>query len=216
MSARALSHAELLEAAAVIEGRLLAGDTADEIMDTLGYNVDQYNEARRFLLEAKSTEIRNRSREHTYVEYVLEQRRSIKDLDKLVKDLDKQSQYNAVVGAIRLRSDLIDRIIDRGQDFGFIKKEAASRDLIAGIIITDMSNADLKKEIVQQNKLLVGLMEKFGEKSFLELEDKPLHYGSPVFKKTISTTAEDVEEDDEALLPPPKALATTKKKKKTR
>lgn len=194
--ARALSRAELLEVAVNIETRMMNGDTREEIMDALGYDFDQFEEARKFLLNLKAEEIRGRSREHTFIEYVLEQRGTIKALDKLAKDLDSKSQYNALIGAHRLKSDLVDRIIDRGFEFGIIKKTPERKEIVAGLIIGDMSSEDLKKEIVSHGKLTRELMSKFGEGGFLETPDAPTHYGDPTF---IRPEASDVEADGEEL-----------------
>lgn len=196
---RSLSRAELLEVAVTIEARILAGDSRDEIMDAIGYTTEQYNEARRFMLDQKVEDLRGKSREHQYVEYVLEQRGVIRTLDKLAKDLDTKSQYNAVVGALRLRSELLDKIIDRGVNFGLIKKEPDRKEIIAGVIMADMSTGDLKKAILDHGKSSRELLEKFGESSFMELPEKPLHYPDPARDKPDFVT-EGEEIDDEADL----------------
>jgi hypothetical protein len=220
---RALSRAELLEVAVNIETRIMNGDTREEIMDALAYTFDQYEEARKFLLDLKSEEVRGRSREHTYVEYVMEQRATIRALDKLAKDLDSKSQYNALVGAYRLRSDLLDKIIDRGHDFGFIKKTPERKEIVAGLIIGDMSAEDLKKEIVSHGKLTRELLSKFGDGGFLELPDSPTHYGDPEFIRPDPSDVvadgeelDDEEDLDEELRRKAKAEALAPRKKKSK
>jgi hypothetical protein len=215
---RALSRAELLEAAVIIETKMMEGESREEIMDGLGYNPDQYAEARKFLLDAKSDEVRGKSREHIYVEYMIEQRGTIKQIDELVNGLKTSSQYNAMVGALRLKTDLVDRIIDRGIDFGFIKKTPERKEIIAGVLIGDMSTADLKKEIMEHGKLTKSLLEKFGDSSFLALPDKPIHYTEPSFvRPDIETEGEELDDEDDLdaeLRKKAKAAALAPKKHK--
>lgn len=190
---RPLSKAELLEVAVIIESRIMEGDSREEIMERLNYTHEQYDEAKRFLLDSKSEELRDKPREHQYVEYVIEQRGTIKQLDKLVTDLEGKSQYNAIVGALRLRTDLVDRIVDKGVDFGFIKKTPERKEIIAGVLIGDMSTPDLKKAIMDHGKLTKDLLSKFGEGSFLELPEKPTHYSDD---EAIEVEAEEDDEED--------------------
>lgn len=219
---RSLSRTELLEVAVTIEGRMIAGDTREEIMDALGYTVEQYAEARKFMLDMKTEELHGTSREHTYINYMLEQRGTIKQLDKLSKDLDGKNQHNAMVGALRLRSDLVDKIIDRGIDFGFIKKTPERKEIVAGILISDMSTADLKKEIMEHGKLTRELVGKFGESSFMDVADKPLHYSEPTFvRPDIEAEGEELDDEEDLdaelkRLSKAAALAPKTKKKKAK
>lgn len=175
----ALSKSELMELAATIEGELVKGESETEIMDTLRIDAETYAEAKRFLFEQRSSAIRSMPNDHVYVDYVIQQRQNIQDLNDLIRNLDKKKQYNALVGAIRLRSDIMDKIVDRGQQFGLIKKVAERREIVGGLIIADMAEGELRKAIAKQLKDMESMMSKFGEKSFLELETGAIHYGEP-------------------------------------
>jgi len=201
----------MMEAAATVYGELLKGLNHTEVMELLGYTVETYEEVRKFMLEMRTSELREKPREHVYIDYVIEQRKNLYDLDNLIKNLDEKTQYNAVVGAIRLRSDIVDKIVEKGQEFGFIKKTAERKELIAGIALIDMSNEDLKKHIVGQTKMLTTAMDKYGEADFMDTRDGPLHYG-PTFD--VSGEAVDDEDDDEDEVRKP-AKATGSHRAKT-
>lgn len=208
MSKLVLSKSELMEAAATVYGELVAGLSHTEIMETLGYDAETYEQVRKYMLELRSADYRNQPRDHAYVEYVIEQRRNIHDLNNLIKNLDEKTQYNAVVGAIRLRSDIVDKIVAKGQEFGLIKKTPERREIVGGILIGELSMDDLKKEIFKQSKLLTSSMEKFGDGDFMDKRDGPLHYGP-----TFETSGVEVEEDDEETMrKPTKATGTHRAK----
>ena len=206
----------MLEAAATIYAQMVDGKTDSDIIDMLRIDAATYKELKNFMFETHSEELRTKPREHVYIEYVAEQRRNIQDLNRLVKDLDTKSQYNAIVGAIRLRSDIVDKIVEKGQEFGLIKKEAQRHEVIGGIAVVNLSVEDLRKGILEQTKLLKDVTERFGEGDIKGLPEGVVHYaGAPVKRPvSITTTAELVPEDDSWLdAPVPKAAPKKSKKR---
>lgn len=192
-----------MEAAAYIFEQRIRGKRDKTIQEALGLDADQYAEAAKFLLEHRSEQLRDMPREHVYVEYVIDQKRNIKDLDDLIKNLDANSQYNAVIGAIRLRSDIQNKILDRAQEFGLVKKEAERRELVGGIAIFELGAEDLRKKIVTHTKGLADVMREYGEKEFTRLPAPELHYGESAFETTGESVEDSADEDDEAELEKP-------------
>lgn len=175
-----LSRAEKAEAAATIFNEMINGSTDAEIMDLLGVDAETYNELRRYMLEAKSESLRTQPREHTFAEYLINQTQNVRDLTGLINNLDAKKQYNAIVGAIRVRADIYDKIIARGQEFGIIKKEPDRKEVVGGIVVADLSAADLKKAITGEMKSLHDMIGAFGEGDLKSLPSAPLHYGEAV------------------------------------
>lgn len=193
----AMTRREMLEYAANIYYHMVQGKKDLWIRRHLDLDADDFEACKRLMLEEKAEKIRQQPREHYFVEYEAEQRRNIKDLDGLIKNLDANSQYNALVGAIRLRSDITDKIVDRAIDFGLVKKEATKNELIiGGVVIAQLDAAGLRKAIINNTKELSELMVKYGEKDFAALPPpSDLHYG-----EAIDTTGESAEVDpDEDL-----------------
>jgi hypothetical protein len=202
----ALKKTVLLEAAATLYQLRVEGKKDAACQEFLGLDADDYAEVQSFLLESRAETHRTRPREHVYVEYELETRKAIHDLDTLITNLDANSQYNALIGAIRLRADLVDRIVAKGQEFGLLKKQAERRELVGGIVIAELGMPELKGEIVKQARLNRRLLEEFGDKDFMALPPGEIHYG-----EAFSEAAGD-EDDDEALVTrrPAKAVGTAR------
>jgi hypothetical protein len=193
----ALTRKQMLENAASIYSYMVQGKTDRYIRKQLDLDREEFEACKRFMLEDKSEKIRQQPREHYFIEYETEQRRNIKDLDGLIRNLDANSQYNALVGAIRLRSDITDKIVNRAQEFGLVKKEAAETKLtVGGVVVAQLDAAGLRKAIVDNTRGLSELMSKYGEKDFAALPAPgTLHYGP-----SIETTGESAEVDpDEDL-----------------
>ena len=196
-----MTRREMLEYAANIYYHMVQGKKDGWIKKHLDLDSDDYAACKHIMLEEKSEHIRNQPREHYFIEYEAEQRRNIKDLDGLIKNLDTQSQYNALVGAIRLRSDITDKIVDRAIDFGLVKKEAAKHEVIGGVIIAQLDAAGLRKAIIDNTKELSGLMSRYGEKDFAALPPPTdLHYGESILTDGESADVdpdEDLDGEDE-------------------
>jgi hypothetical protein len=191
-----LSKAEKLEAAATVYEMMLAGESDDRIMSSLGMSVELFREAKKFMLEQRASEVRGKPREHVYVEYTIEQRSNIRALDTLIDKLDGLKQSNALVGAIRLRTDLVDRILERGFDLGIVRKTAEQHELIGGLAVAQMSAEDLRKAISDVTGRTADLMLKSGDVDIMAIETGELHRGEALVEASVDPDA--AIEDDEA------------------
>jgi hypothetical protein len=182
-----LTKSELLEASKTLFDELVKGDNDSDVADMMGWDAEQLAAIRKLMLESRAAEIRTKPREHVYIEYIIDQRRNVKDLTELITNLDSKQQYNALVGAIRLRSEITDKIVDRGCEFGLIKRDQPGGlgggntfNIIAGVNVGDMSTPQLRDAIGNQLKELEAMIKGFGDgKGILELNPGKLHYAKP-------------------------------------
>lgn len=180
-----LKGSDLRMAFAKMRGCLVEGLTEDQMCERFGLSWDDVDEIRRQCLDEEAEVIRHRSTEHTYVQYCLEMRRCIDDLEKVGIDYidSKDSEdgttakvnVSGYVGAVRARADIIDRIIKTGQDFGLIERKNDGKGFAAGEAIKEMSNPEFKKYILQEINIFNTMQLKFGDKSFTELDPGPLY-----------------------------------------
>ncbi|MFW9927897.1 MAG: hypothetical protein ACFFD1_00730 [Candidatus Thorarchaeota archaeon] len=175
-----LSKKDMQSAIALVYGEMLRGEEEEDIPKNLGWDEEKYAQVKMAMLESKASELRGVPREHFYVQYVIEQRRNMKALSDLITGLDRKKQYNAMVGAIRLRSELTDKIVDKGMQFGIIKKEPDRKEIFNGILLADVSDKDLKDMILSQNAKLSSLTKKFGDLDIMSMETGDTHYGPTV------------------------------------
>lgn len=183
-----MTKAELLEAAKILFADLVSGQELDDISDISGWDAEQAEKVKKEMLSGKADELRAKSAETTYIEYLIDQKRNVKDLTDMIKNLDSRRQYNAIVGSIRLRAELTDRILDRGIEFGLIKKGPGAGGLgsgntfiIGGVDVNVMGAPELRKSIEAQVTELGSMMERFGDsRPMAELTTGALHYGAAV------------------------------------
>lgn len=146
-------------------------------MEELGVDEDTYIRIKAKMFDVKAEEIRTRPTEHVYVQYLLDQTLNIRDLTNMIGEFKSTKQYNAMVGAIRTRADLQDRMIKMGQDFGLIRKAPQQKQIVAGIVIQELSNSELKRAALRELRTLNKLMEAEGDVDFLDVEANELHRG---------------------------------------
>jgi len=189
-----LSKKERAELALTIYELKTDGFTDEEIMDELSIDdVSVFNGFITDLLKQKEEEVRKPAGE-IYVRYKMQQERNIKDLDELVRNLDEKKQYNAVIGAIRLRADIEDRILKTGQELGVISKAPKQVNIFGGIALADLTTDDLRGKIVAEMTGLQGLMEQFGEQDIKQLTAGPTHFGDAIdaYGETVREKVEKV------------------------
>lgn len=108
---------------------------------------------------------RQMSNEERFAQYKLQQMEVVKDIDVLIERFKETKQLQALVGALKLKSDIQDGIISKGMEFGVIEKMPEKQAIIVGEIdITTATMGDLEDELAKTNKVIQKLV---GTKTFL-------------------------------------------------
>ena len=154
----------------------------DEIAALLGFGWSEYEELLAAFYDAEAKVIREQSTERVYVDYCITQGQNIRDLTKVMATFDKTKQPSAIVAAIRARSDIYDKMIKTGQEFGFIEKKPETK-LVAGVIVQQLSDRELRSAIVSELGHLEHLMGKFGNApNIIDLDPGDVHQSTPKTK----------------------------------
>lgn len=191
MGIHGLTRVDIEEAKNSIWDSLCKGESDDEIMDLMGLDPEIYKSLKVQMLEDKAQELKRKPPEHVYVEYILAQTQNIQDLSDMIAEFKTTKQYNALVGAIRARSDLHDKLIAKGQEFGVFRKMPQRRELVAGVIVQDMSKDALKTAITGAISKLDTMMKRYGDGDILDQLPGPIHHG-PALPSVIDAEAEEV------------------------
>jgi len=172
-----LTTADVQEAKLTIWEMLSKGETDRDIMDLLGLPLETYMALKFQAIDDKAQELRAKPPEHVYVEHLLLQGQNIKDLTDMITEFKTTKQYNAMVGAVKARAALYDSLLTKGQECGVFKKTPERRELVAGVVVADMSSDQLKAAITSAIGGLDGMMRKYGESDIMDVMPDALHYG---------------------------------------
>jgi hypothetical protein len=176
MASLGLSKAELREAIAELLSYLASGYDDSEARTELGLDPEQYAALKRELYSQQAEYYRTRTREDLYTDYINEQRACIHELDKITTRFADDKNASAAVGAIRARSDIVDKIVKLGQDIGLVQKEPDKKVVLGGVAVAALSDAQLRKAIVGEVAALDRLIAEFGDGvSIVDMDPGSLH-----------------------------------------
>lgn len=176
-----LTRRQKVELAASIYSGFVEGQSDADIIDELGITAQHYAVAKKFLLVSKGDEEENLSPKERFARYAIEQERNVNDLNDLIGNLNSKTQYSVIVGAIRMRAEIADRVISTGQTLGIISKEPERKVLLGGISISEMKDTDLRRGVLDAIGGLGKMIEKYGSGSNVRaLSPGPLHHGETI------------------------------------
>lgn len=172
-----LTKEQMKEAILRLYGLLCDGTDETDVLDEMGLNAEEYEKLKHRMFEVKSAELQSTPPEHFYIQYIIDQTKNIKDLTDIVDQFKDTRQPTALVGAIRVRAEILDKIIAKGQEFGILKKTPNRTEIVAGVAIAELSDGDLKKQILNSIGSLGTLLGKYGDKDILDVSPGILHSG---------------------------------------
>jgi hypothetical protein len=210
-----LSKEQLKEIVDKMYHYLAEGSDESDIMDELGLTITEYEKLKRTMFDEKATELRKSPTEHTFVKYIIDQIQNVKDLTWIIENHKDSKNVNACVSAIRVRSEITDKIIARGQEFGILHKEADKKEIKGGFMVAELNSKELKKVITKELSGLNNLIEKYGEDDIIDLEPVETHRG-PVNTRLLEPSEEEKKEKAEEKKVEEKKKKTKKIKWKAR
>jgi hypothetical protein len=163
---------ELRGTCAKLRVALEQGKTHEEIAEEMALPWADFLELLSKFYALDAEDIRGKTTEQVYTDYVLAQGRNIRDLTLIIGEYRGEKNANALVGAIRARSDIFDKIFERGQELGFIAKRPETK-LVAGLVVHQLSDAELRDKIVGELGALENLMGKYGTSDGKALDAVP-------------------------------------------
>jgi len=157
-----------------IEG-LQQGRAASELQAELGLTTAAFNQLKEAALGTEIDRLKSNTTEQTYIEYCLAQQGCIRDLNDLLDQYREAKNASAIVGAVKARSDIIDKMIKLGQDFGIIERKPQENRIIAGVVVTQLSNEELRAAITDQISSLNNLVTEYGDKKIQDMNPGELY-----------------------------------------
>jgi hypothetical protein len=194
----AKTSVDLNAQAEALYDEICRGENERSVADLFGWDDETFKAIRARMMEMKVHEERSKPREIVFMEYKLDQEANIRDLNTVIKKLKTSRNMEAAsVGAIRLRSDIQDKIVAKAQEFGMVKKEPTRSVLLhaGGVMVAEMSKDALQGAIMTELSSMRDMMEKYGDKPISAMPTaKALHYGAQArLHEAVETEGEAVE-----------------------
>lgn len=153
----------------VVRARLVDGDSDAAIAEDLDLTAAEYRRVKARMYEQAVDGLAGKTAEMQYVDYCMEQEKCLRELDDMAAHFKTTKQYNAMVGAVRAKSQILGDIHKTGVQMGVIKREPSYDREVAGVRISELNNAELRKGIADQLRSLKGIIDSFGDKPMAEV-----------------------------------------------
>jgi len=178
-----LTKDQLREAIETIYAALCDDKPDKEIMAEMGLTAEDFHDLKKKMFDHKADAIRKKPNEHVYVEYLINQTGNIQALTDMIAEFKSSKQYNAMVGAVKARAEIYDKLVAKGQEFGLIDKKPERKEIVAGVLVANLTNKQLKTEITRALDSLNGLQKRFGEGDLLALPPPESVHRGPALEK---------------------------------
>jgi hypothetical protein len=156
-----------------------SGESDDDIRAKFEMDLETYDAFVKECFLHEVERIQNKSVGEVYVEYMLAQKKCIADLEKMATKFDQAKHYSALVNSVKTRSDILDKIIKVGQDFGLLEKRPERKEIVAGVLITKMDDDQLRNTILGELKNLEKMMNHFGDHTIIDLPQGSMYRELP-------------------------------------
>lgn len=174
-----LKEDQLRAACAKLRAYLAAGETDHKACEQLGMSWADFEELKARMMEFEVERVKDTPPEQIYVEYLINQESNIQALTDMIGQFQESRQATAMVGAVKARAEIYDKMIAKGQEFGFVKKVPERQEIVAGIMVATLSNEELRAAIAGEMTSLHGLMDAYGTKPIIDVTPGKLHYSMP-------------------------------------
>ncbi len=149
---------------------LIDGESDLVIAETLSLGKAEYRRMKAKVYDQEVDGFSGKSAEEQYVDYCFEQQKCLDNLDTLIKQSANSNQHNAMVGAIRAKSQIMEAIHKTGVSMGIIKKEADMNREIGGVRMADLENNEVRDMVATELRKVQHAIDKFGDRKMVDVK----------------------------------------------
>ncbi len=158
--ARRLSASQLRALMVAVRIKMGMGVTDLKAARDLKVSEANYLDLKRRVLADDTVVLGQRPLAELYLEYTYRQEANLSALDDVIRDLPA-NQSNALVGAVRTRSDILGLVIKTGQDMGLIDKAPERRVIGVAVAVAAMDLPGLRDMVREQTAALGSLVGRY-------------------------------------------------------
>lgn len=157
------------ECLATVRAMMSFGWDEDTMCVEFGVTAAKLAQYRRTILSKEQATLSHRPAEELFIEYRLMAMEDVLELDDIARKAAKAKNWAAATTARRARSQIIDQIMNRGQDMGVIPRAAKRHEVVGGLVLAQLSERELLHQIEAQAVETQALIRKFGGAKFTSM-----------------------------------------------
>lgn len=130
----------------------------ERILQETGWSLQKFLAVERWCKEEDERLARALDPAAVWSEYRLQQLQAARELEDLAEIFRRSKQFSALVGAVKARSEILDKIVKTGQDLGLIKRAAREVNITGEVDFTSMSVQELRVHLHREVRGLQDLL----------------------------------------------------------
>ena len=160
-----------------IRRMLSEGKTDVQISEELSLSTKKYNDLKRLMYSWEIEDLHKKTPEEHYIDFRIKQDQTLRNLDKMAQSFEETKNYNALIGAIRLKTEVMTAIWKTGREIGIIKGSPDWDRQVAGELVSQLGTKEIRTKVVEEVRKLYDKISKFGDRDIL---DRPAPGGASV------------------------------------
>jgi len=131
--------------------------TDDEICSILEIRPNFLKGYKKKILQRDKLAFDQLDKNAVYSDYLIKQHQLLRECDHLRVKFNNKGQWTALVAAIKLKSDINDKIIKVGQELGLIERKIGEIKIEGEMSISAMSNEEVEKKIEVEAQRMISM-----------------------------------------------------------
>lgn len=159
------------------------GKTFEDCRKILKLNQEEFAGVQKECCKLQAKKWKAKSKEEIYSEYVVEQKKCLAALNKLIERMPNDGSAKgdaSLLNAIKVKSDIEDKIIEKGQELGILEKFGKKSDAVRQetrdeMRTSKMRDEDLRDSVTNEEVVLERIMQTFQNQSLSEVDSPPIY-----------------------------------------
>lgn len=170
-----------------IRRMLSEGKTDVQISEELDLSTAKYNNLKRLMYSWEIEDLQKKTPEEHYIDFRIRSDQTIRNLDNMAKEFEDQKNFNALIGAIRLKTEVMAAIWKTGREIGVIKGAPDWERQVAGELVSQLETKAVRTKVVEEVRKLYDKISKFGDRDILDIPKAPGGASVPGHKRIKRT-----------------------------
>lgn len=144
-----------------------------EICDYMDIKGHELSKLKKEIFYEEIVSSKSLTNEERFAQYKMQQMEIVKDCDVLIERFKDTTQVSALVSMLKTKADILDKIVQKGQEFGVIDKNPDKQQMLVGTIdLTDATIEQLESELLKTNANINNVMKMTKEFDLNSIEDE--------------------------------------------
>jgi hypothetical protein len=157
-------EAETRRLLALLRTGIAAAKNDPQLLELLDVSPSELAALKGKMYAQEAVNLIDRPAEETFVTYRTQMYGVVEDLDAVAKEARGARQFTAAGAALKAKAQIIDKVMERGQEIGVIPRAAKKTEMVGGILVASLTDRELMEQIGEMNKRFNRLMVEYGDK----------------------------------------------------